>query len=128
MGEDVVARIARLSNAYGTETVVTTPDDALSPQWWSPWLTVRIGDFATTRVERVHVYSAIPALRRGCALGGLRGLWRYTQGVSLPWCRIFSAAFTSALASWPQFAHWKTDWLVRLPAVTWPHAEQRWLV
>ncbi len=53
-----------------------------SPQvgrWW-----VLIGDFATTEVERVHVYSAIPALRLGCALGGLKGLWRYTQGVPCP--------------------------------------------
>ena len=42
-----------------------------------------LGDFATTAVERVHVYSAIPL--RGevvSRLLALKGLWRYTQGFS----------------------------------------------
>ena len=94
-----------------------------------------LGDFATTAVERVHVHSAIPL--RGQVVSrllALKGLWRYTQGapalarISRPWCRMFSAAFTLALAWWLQFVHRKTDWLGRLPAATWPHAEQRWLV
>ena len=46
---------------------------------------VFLGDFATTMVGRVHVYSAIPALASGgCALSGFKDLWRYTQGVSCP--------------------------------------------
>ena len=44
-----------------------------------------LGDFATTEVERVHVYSAIPP-RGGVVsrLLALKGQWRYTQGVSCP--------------------------------------------
>ena len=50
-------------------------------------------------------------------------------GALLPWQgrlhpkrRMFSAAFMSALASWPQFVHRKTDWFGRLLAATWLHA------
>ena len=35
----------------------------------------------------------------------------------MPWCWMFSAVFTLALAWWPQLLHWKTDWLGRLPAL-----------
>ena len=44
-----------------------------------------LGDFATTAVERVLVCNAIPL--RGevvSRLLALKGLWRYTQGVSCP--------------------------------------------
>ena len=66
---------------------------------------------ASSRVQRESaLWRVLLRLLTAMVSGGTpRLMFPALAKVSTPWRRIFSAAFTSALASWSQFVHRNTD-------------------